>query len=108
MITKKTVFHCFDEAAFDEELGYLNAMSEQGWQLARMRVYTQEYILDDSVIYRYAIDYQKQQPKDEFRYYLAEYEDLGWTHVTKRGDWHVFRKAIRSLLAGSGVSSLLG
>lgn len=93
MSETKTILHRFDCSAFDEELGFLDAMSEKGWQLADMRVFTQKYTRDDSVIYRYAIDYQKQPSKDEFRHYLAEYEDLGWIHVTKRGDWHVFRKA---------------
>lgn len=92
MKTEKTLWHRFDECGFDEELGLLDAMSEQGWQLADMRVFTQKYVFDDSTVYRYAIDHQKKLSKTEFEQYRAEFGDQSWDYVTRYGDWYVFRK----------------
>ena len=88
MKTTKTVFHIFDASAFDEELGFLNEMSEKGWQLSDMdmRWFSQKYVWDDSVVYRYAIDYQDLSV-GEFKQYRAEFEDQGWSFVTHRGSW---------------------
>ena len=93
MKTTKTVFHIFDASAFDEELGFLNEMSEKGWQLSDMdmRWFSQKYVWDDSVVYRYAIDYQDLSV-GEFKQYRAEFEDQGWSFVTHRGSWFFFRK----------------
>ena len=93
MKTTKTVFHIFDASAFDEELGFLNEMSEKGWQLSDMdmRWFSQKYVWDDSVVYRYAIDYQDLSV-GEFKQYRAEFEDQGWSFVTHRGSWYFFRK----------------
>ena len=93
MKTTKTVFHIFDASAFDEELGLLNEMSEKGWQLADadMRWFSQKYVRDGSVVYRYAIDYQDLSV-GEFSRYRAEFADQGWTFVTHRGNWYYFRK----------------
>ena len=89
----KTVCHIFDASAFDEELGFLNEMSEKGWQLSDMdmRWFSQKYVWDDSVVYRYAIDYQDLSV-GEFKQYRAEFEDQGWSFVTHRGSWYFFRK----------------
>lgn len=93
MKTTKTVFHIFDASAFDEELGFLNEMSEKGWQLSDMdmRWFSQKYVWDDSIVYRYAIDYQDLSA-GEFKQYRAEFEDQGWSFVTHRGSWYFFRK----------------
>lgn len=92
MKTTKTVFHIFDASAFDEELGLLDEMSEKGWQLKDMNLLNQKYVWDDSVLYRYAIDYQHELTMGEFHQYRAEFEDQGWAYVTKYSDWYVFRK----------------
>ena len=88
----KTVLHRFDSSAFDEELGFLDAMSGKGWQMTRMRAFTQEYIWDDSAIYRYAIDYQDSLSSYDFSRYREEFEDHGWSFAANRGDWYVFRR----------------
>jgi len=92
MKTTKTVFHIFDASAFDEELGFLNEMSEKGWQLKDMSLLSQKYVWDDSVVYRYAIDYQHDLSMGEFKHYRVEFEDQGWEFVSNRGSWYVFRK----------------
>ena len=88
----KTVLHRFDFSSFDEELGFLNEMSEKGWQLARMRIFTQEYVRDDRAAYRYAIDFQQSLSAYDFSQYREEFEDRGWAYVTNRGGWYVFRR----------------
>jgi len=98
MKNEKNVWHHFDESAFDEELGFLNAMSEKGWQLAGMRVFTQRFVHDDSIVYRYAIDHQFDLSAGEFSQYSAEYEDQGWAYVAKCGNWFVFRRPYDSEL----------
>ena len=57
--TKKTKRTLQFFAAWDYEFEEqeFNRMSEQGWQLVSGGSFTQKYEYDDSVIYRYRLDY---------------------------------------------------
>ena len=52
---------------YEKEIEFMNRQSEKGWQAVKPRRFSCKYMFDDSVIYRYQIDYQ---PKidDNMRY----------------------------------------
>lgn len=96
MATKKTVFHSFSSS--DEELAYLHSMSKDGWQLADVRFWTLRFVRDTDAVYRYAVNVQHELTLGEFREYRAEFEEHGWTYVTRCGDLYFFRKPYDPLL----------
>ena len=92
--TKKTkrTFKFFAAWDYEFEEQEFNRMSEQGWQLTRGGSFTQKYEYDDSVIYRYQLDYNN-EVKDMARY-DETFRDAGWERVNSTAnDWHIFRKA---------------
>lgn len=89
--TKRTVkmFAAWDYEFEEQEF---NRMSEQGWQLVSGGSFSQKYEYDDSVVYRYQIDYNN-DIKDMARY-DETFRDAGWERVNSTlNGWHVFRKA---------------
>ena len=63
------------EAAVDD----LNKMSEQGWQVTEFSRFSQSYVYDPNVRYRYQIDYAE-NISDPVRYAEA-FRDSGWLWV---------------------------
>ena len=91
--TKKTkrTFQFFAAWDYEFEEQEFNRMSEQGWQLVSGGSFTQKYEYDDSVIYRYRLDYNN-DVKDMTRY-DETFRDAGWERVNSTfNGWHVFRK----------------
>ena len=91
--TKKTkrTFQFFAAWDYEFEEQEFNRMSEQGWQLTSGGSFTQKYEYDDSVIYRYRLDYNN-EVKDMTRY-DETFRDAGWERVNSTANgWHVFRK----------------
>lgn len=93
MKSRKTILWNFDRSGLDEELWHLNEMSRKGWQLTRLRSFHQKFQWDDSVVYRYAMDYQPgEMSVAEFVQYRTGFEDDGWKYVCSMGYWYIFRK----------------
>ena len=91
--TKKTkrTFRFFAAWDYEFEEQEYNRMSEQGWQLVNGGSFTQKYEYDDSVIYRYRLDYNN-DVQDMTRY-DETFRDAGWERVNSTANgWHVFRK----------------
>ena len=91
--TKKTkrTFQFFAAWDYEFEEQEFNRMSEQGWQLVSGGSFSQKYEYDDSVIYRYRLDYNN-DVKDMTRY-DETFRDAGWERVNSTfNGWHVFRK----------------
>ena len=91
--TKKTKRTLQFFAAWDYEFEEqeFNRMSEQGWQLVSGGSFSQKYEYDDSVSYRYRLDYNN-DVKDMTRY-DETFRDAGWERVNSTANgWHVFRK----------------
>ena len=91
--TKKTKRTLQFFAAWDYEFEEqeFNRMSEQGWQLVRGGSFTQKYEYDDSVIYRYRLDYNNDV--NDMTRYDETFRDAGWERVNSTANgWHVFRK----------------
>lgn len=92
--TKKTkrTFKMFAAWDYEFEEKEFNRMSEQGWQLINGGSFSQKYEYDDSVIYRYQIDYNKDI--EDMARYEETFRDAGWERVNSTfNGWHVFRKA---------------
>ena len=89
--TKRT-FKIFAAWDYEFEEREFNRMSEQGWQLVNGGSFSQKYEYDDSVIYRYQLDYNN-EIKDMARY-DETFRDAGWERVNSTANgWHIFRKA---------------
>ena len=89
--TKRTVkmFAAWDYEFEEQEF---NRMSEQGWQLVSGGSFTQKYEYDDSVVYRYQLDYNNDV--SDMTRYEETFRDAGWERVNSTlNGWHVFRKA---------------
>ena len=92
--TKKTkrTFKMFAAWDYEFEEKEYNRMSEQGWQLVSGGSFSQKYVYDDSVIYRYQLDYNN-DVQDTARY-EETFRDAGWERVNSTfNGWHIFRKA---------------
>ncbi len=90
--TKKTkrTFKFFAAWDYEFEEQEFDRMSEQGWQLVSGGCFTQKYEFDDSVVYRYQIDYNN-DVKDMARY-DETFRDAGWERVNSNfNGWHIFR-----------------
>ena len=75
------------EAAVDD----LNKMSEQGWQITEFSRFSQTYVYDPDVRYRYQIDYAE-NISDPVRYSEA-FLDSGWLWVrSSTQEWKIFAK----------------
>ena len=95
--TKRT-FKCFSAWDYEFEEQEFNRMSEQGWQLVRGGSFSQKYEYDDSVIYRYRLDYNNDV--GDMARYDETFRDAGWERVNSTANgWHIFRKAYDKSLA---------
>ena len=87
----KTTFKSFLASQYEGEAAYYNEMSEKGWQLIRAGLFSQKFRKDDTVRYRYQLDYRK-KPTD-FARYLDTFREQGWEYVNSTfNGWHTFRK----------------
>ena len=100
----KKVFRTFAPWQIDEEVEYLNEMSQKGWQLHRLGRFMREFVFDDTAQYKYALDYQLGPASEAHREMFA---DQGWERIlvfspallsliwwgmATDGHWYVFRK----------------
>lgn len=93
----KTIRRYFAPWEFDIEAAELDDMSRHGWQLAKATRRKQEYVYDDTVQYRYALDFQIGPREPD---YLPMFTDQGWEAVSviesmgfwRDSRWYFFRK----------------
>ena len=89
--TKRT-FRIFAAWDYEFETKEYDRMSEQGWQLVSSGFFSQKYVRDDSVVYRYQLDYHNQI--EDMARYDETFRDAGWERVNSTPNgWHIFRKA---------------
>lgn len=87
----KTTFKTYAAWDFEKEEEEFNQMSEKGWQLTTGGCFHQKYEFDDSVVYRYRIDFNNKIP-DKARY-DETFREMGWERISSTfNDWHIFRK----------------
>ncbi len=87
----KTTHKMYSAWNYQRELEDLNKMSEQGWQLVKGRMFSCRFKKDDSIQYRYQLDYQ---PKiDDRPRYVDSFREFGWEYINSTiNGWHYFRK----------------
>ncbi len=86
--TELTFYAAWD---YRREIADLNARSQQGWQLLKGGCYFSTFRRDDSVQYRYQLDYPGRL-EDPGRY-LETFEEQGWEFVNSTfNGWYYFRK----------------
>ena len=87
----KTTRKLYSAWNYEREIEDLNNMSEQGWQLVKGGMFSCRFKRDESVRYRYQLDYR---PKLEDKPgYIESFREFGWQHVSSTlNGWHYFRK----------------
>ncbi len=77
--------------AYAREIADNDELSRQGWQLTHCGCFHSKYVFDDSVVYRYALDFDQDiADPDRYRDTFAE---QGWEFINSTfNGWHCFRK----------------
>ena len=88
----KTVHRMYAAWNYQREIDDLNEMSQKGWQLVKGGLFSSRFKKDESVKYRYQLDYQ---PKiDDRPRYIESFREFGWEYINSTfNGWHYFRKA---------------
>ncbi len=87
----KTTFNVYAAWDFDKEAEEYNRMSEKGWQLVNGGCFCQKYEFDDSVVYRYQLDFNNKI--DSMERYDEMFREMGWERINSTfNNWHIFRK----------------
>lgn len=84
---KKKTYRWFFPWQFQAELEKVNDRSEDGYHLTASSMISRTEEIDDSVVYRYALDCKEGQNFTEMLY-----EKQGWELVCSQGKWLWFRK----------------
>ena len=91
MRNKKHRFAMYPAWEYRREIEDLNALSDKGWQLEKCGNLHSVFYRDESVRYRYALDYN--QNIDDPARYRDTFAEQGWEFVNDTfNGWHVFRK----------------
>ena len=87
----KTSYKMYPAWEFDREVVDLEELSKQGWQLKKGGCFHSKYYFDDTVQFRYALDFN-QDISDPVRY-RETFAEQGWEFVNSTfNGWHYFRK----------------
>ena len=87
----KTSYKVYPAWEFDREVRDLEEQSRGGWQLTKGGCFHSRFHFDDSVTYRYALDFN-QNIGDPVRY-RETFAEQGWEFINSTyNGWHYFRK----------------
>ena len=88
----RTSYKMYAAWEFDREIQDLEERSRNGWQLIKGGCFHSKFTFDDSVQYRYALDFN-QGIEDPARY-RDTFAEQGWEYINSTfNGWHYFRKA---------------
>ena len=88
----KNSYKAYAAWEFDREVQDLEERSRNGWQLIKGGCFHSKFSFDDSVQYRYALDFN-QDITDPMRY-RETFAEQGWEFINSTfNGWHYFRKA---------------
>ena len=87
----KRVWNVYAAWDYTREIEDLNKMSDKGWQLIKGGLFSNRYKKNDSMRYRYQLDYN---PKiEDMGRYIETFREQGWEYVNSTiNGWHYFRK----------------
>ena len=90
MADRKTSFRSYSAWNYEKEIEELNKASAEGWQLIKGGCFHSNFEKDDTVQYRYQLDYGK---IDNMSRYIESFREQGWEYVNSTfNGWHYFRK----------------
>ena len=76
---------------YEKEIEDLNRASEEGWQLVRGGCFHSRFVKNDSVRYRYQLDFGK---IEDLPRYIETFREQGWEYMNSTfNGWHYLRKA---------------
>lgn len=91
MKNRKRRYAMYPAWEYQQELDDLNALSEAGWQLEKGGCFRSLFYRDESVRYRYALDFNP-DIEDPLRY-RDTFQEQGWEFINDTfNGWHFFRK----------------
>ena len=86
----KNVYKIYSAWNYEKEVEDLNKASEEGWQLVRGYGFHCRFVKNDSVRYRYQLDYGR---IEDIGRYIETFREQGWEYVNSTfNGWHYFRK----------------
>ena len=87
----KRVWNVYAAWDYTREIEDLNKMSDNGWQLIKGGLFSNRYKKNDSMRYRYQLDFN---PKiEDMGRYIETFREQGWEYVNSTfNGWHYFRK----------------
>ena len=87
----KRVWNVYAAWDYTREIEDLNKMSDNGWQLIKGGLFSNRYKKNDSLRYRYQLDFN---PKiEDMGRYIETFREQGWEYVNSTfNGWHYFRK----------------
>lgn len=87
----KRVWNVYAAWDYTREIEDLNKMSDNGWQLIKGGLFSNQYKKNDSLRYRYQLDFN---PKiEDMGRYIETFREQGWEYVNSTfNGWHYFRK----------------
>ena len=87
----KRVWNVYSAWDYTREIEDLNKMSDNGWQLIKGGCFSNRYKKNDSMRYRYQLDFN---PKiEDMGRYIETFREQGWEYVNSTfNGWHYFRK----------------
>ena len=87
----KRVWNAYAAWDYTREIEDLNKMSDNGWQLIKGGLFSNRYKKNDSMRYRYQLDFN---PKiEDMGRYIETFREQGWEYINSTfNGWHYFRK----------------
>lgn len=95
MKEKKVSYKTFMAWEYDKEEAYLNRLSKEGWQVEAGGCFHTKLAKDDSVVYRYRLDFNPDAMKnrEEKQRYIETFADDGWEFINETyNGWIYLRK----------------
>lgn len=87
----KRVWNAYAAWDYTREIEDLNKMSDNGWQLIKGGCFSNRYKKNDSMRYRYQLDFNPNI--EDMGRYIETFREQGWEYVNSTfNGWHYFRK----------------
>ena len=83
-------FKIYSAWNYQGETADLDLASEKGWQLVKPGFFSNRFVYNPDVRYRYQLDFQK---VDDMGRYIETFREQGWEYIRSTfNGWHYFRK----------------
>lgn len=88
----KRVFNVYTAWNYEKEIEDLNKQSKKGWQLVKGGCFSNKFVKNEDVCYRYQLDFQPKM--EDMGRYIETFREQGWEYInTIFNGWTYFRKA---------------